>query len=224
MLFRAAGQTAALAAGLAALLFGCSGTLRWPEAWVFIVTLVAIGMATSGWLAVRDPALLKARLSSPVSADQTPGARILVAVIGIAFFAWIAAVAVDHRFHGRRIPVLAEAMGVVVMAVGIGVVCWTFAANSFAAPQVRVQAERAQTVIDSGPYRFVRHPMYAGGDLYLVGIALLLGSWWGLIGAVVLMLGICVRAVGEEAILRHGLAGYEEYMRRVRYRIAPAIW
>ena len=74
MLFRAAAQTTALAASLAALLFGFSGTLRWAEAWVLITTMAVVGMATSGWLMARDPDLLKARLSSPVSADQTPGA------------------------------------------------------------------------------------------------------------------------------------------------------
>ena len=145
-------------------------------------------------------------------------------MIGLGFFLWIAAIALDHRVQGRQIPVWAEGIGVVLMAIGIGLVCWTFAANSFAAPQVRVQSERAQTVIDTGPYRFVRHPMYAGGDLYLVGIALLLGSWWGLAGAAVLIFAICVRAVGEEAMLRAGLSGYDDYARRVRYRIVPSVW
>ncbi len=224
MMFRAAGQTAALVASLAALLFGFAGTIRWAEAWVLLATLTAIAMGTSGWLMARDPALLKSRLSSPVSADQTPGARIVVAVIGAAFILWIAAIGLDHRIHGRRLPVWAEGIGIVLMAAGIALVCWTFAANSFAAPQVRVQAERAQTVIDTGPYQFIRHPMYAGADLYLLGIALLLGSAWGVAGAWALMLGICVRAVGEEAVLRNGLAGYDDYARRVRYRIMPGVW
>ena len=224
MMVRATVQTVALAAILGALLFGFSGDPLWVEAWIFIATLAVIGIATSSWLMARDPALLRARLSSPVSADQAPAVRTLVAAVGLGFFIWIAAIGLDHRFHGRRLPVWAEGIGVVLMAVGIALVCWTFAANSFAAPQVRIQAERAQTVIDTGPYRFIRHPMCAGGDLYLVGIALLLGSVWGLIGAVALILEIFWRAVGEEKVLRDGLVGYEEYARRVRYRIVPGIW
>lgn len=224
MMVRATAQTVALAAVLGALLFGFSGDLHWVEAWIFSAILGAIGIATSGWLMARDPALLRARLSSPISADQVPAVRTLVAAVGLGFFIWTAAIGLDHRFHGRRFPAPVEAAGGVMMAVGIGIVCWTFAANSFAAPQVRVQAERAQTVIDTGPYRFVRHPMYAGGDLYLVGIALLLGSVWGLVGSIALFLGVCWRAVGEEAILRDGLAGYETYARRMRYRIVPGVW
>jgi protein-S-isoprenylcysteine O-methyltransferase Ste14 len=101
---------------------------------------------------------------------------------------------------------------------------WTFAANSFAAPQIRLQAERGQRVIDTGPYAFVRHPMYAGGAVYLLGMALLLGSWWGLLGAALLIVTFGLRAVGEEKMLRAGLAGYEDYARRVPYRFLPGVW
>ena len=139
MMVRAAAQTAALAASLAALLFGFSGTLRWAEAWILVVSMAAVGLATSAWLMARDPDLLRARLSSPVSADQTPGVRVLVALIGLGFFLWIAAIGFDHGFEGRRLPIWVEVFGVVLMAVGLAVVCWTFAANSFAAPQVRLQ-------------------------------------------------------------------------------------
>ena len=224
MMFRVAGRTCGLVAVFAALLFGFSGAPGWIEAWVFLAISAAIPLAVSGWLMARDPALLKSRLTSPVSADQTRGVRIVLAVIGIGFFTWIAAMGLDHGLRGRDLPIGVEAAGAVLIGLGIALVCWTFDVNSFAAPQVRVQAERGQTVIDSGPYSLVRHPMYAGADLYLVGVAMLLGSRWGLAGAVVLILGICVRAVGEEAVLREGLAGYDAYARRVRYRIVPGVW
>jgi protein-S-isoprenylcysteine O-methyltransferase Ste14 len=217
-------QTSGLVAMLAALLFGFSGDLGWPETWIFLALSAAIPLAVGGWLMARDPALLKARMSSPFSNDQTRPVRILIAVIGAGFLAWIAAMGWDHRLHGRELPVVAEAAGGALIGLGIALVCWTFAANSFAAPQVRVQAERGQTVIDTGPYRFVRHPMYAGADLYLVGVAMLLGSRWGLAGAGVLILGIGVRSVGEEAVLREGLAGYGAYSERVRFRIVPGLW
>lgn len=107
---------------------------------------------------------------------------------------------------------------------GYAVVWWTFAANTFAAPQIRVQTERAQRVISGGPYRFVRHPMYAGATLYMLGAALLLGSWWGVFGAGVLVFGFGVRAVNKEAMLRRELVGYGDYAQRVRARFLPGVW
>jgi hypothetical protein len=96
--------------------------------------------------------------------------------------------------------------------------------NSFAAPVVKIQESRGQTVITSGPYRHVRHPMYAGGLMFLVGTSLLLGSWWGLITMPILTLLLAVRIQIEENALRAGLKGYEDYARRVRYRLIPLIW
>ncbi|HEX4329175.1 MAG TPA: isoprenylcysteine carboxylmethyltransferase family protein, partial [Burkholderiales bacterium] len=99
-----------------------------------------------------------------------------------------------------------------------------FRENSFAAPVVRIQAEREQRVITSGPYRFVRHPMYSGAMLFFFGLPLLLGSWWGLAGAAFLVVLFGVRTVIEEAALVQGLPGYEDYRSRVRYRLIPRVW
>jgi protein-S-isoprenylcysteine O-methyltransferase Ste14 len=99
-----------------------------------------------------------------------------------------------------------------------------FAANTFAAPVVRIQSERNQRVIDTGPYALVRHPMYAAALLYLVGMPLLLGSWYGLIGTVIFAMGISARAVQEERKLQRELPGYADYITRVRYRLIPGIW
>ena len=98
-----------------------------------------------------------------------------------------------------------------------------FRENSFAAPVVRVQAERAQLVIDTGPYSVVRHPMYASAVLCLLGMPLLLGSWYGLL-VVPLMVLVVPRAVFEERLLKQQLPGYAEYMERVRYRLIPGVW
>ena len=87
-----------------------------------------------------------------------------------------------------------------------------------------MQTERDQTVIDTGPYGHVRHPMYARGNLLLIGSAMLLGSLWGLSGVALLIVGIAMRAVGEETLLRDELTGYADYERRVRYRLVPGIW
>jgi protein-S-isoprenylcysteine O-methyltransferase Ste14 len=105
------------------------------------------------------------------------------------------------------------------------VVVWqTFRFNTFAAPQVRVQAARAHRVVTDGPYRIVRHPMYAGAMLYLLGRPLLLGSWCGVVAVPLLIAGMAPRAVGEERMLRRELSGYDEYTRRVRFRLIPGVW
>jgi protein-S-isoprenylcysteine O-methyltransferase Ste14 len=100
----------------------------------------------------------------------------------------------------------------------------TFRENAFLSPAVRVQIDRAQTVVSTGPYARVRHPMYAAFAVFAMGAALLLGSWWGVTGAFVLVGLVARRAVLEERVLRERLAGYDEYMRRVRYRFLPGVW
>jgi protein-S-isoprenylcysteine O-methyltransferase Ste14 len=100
----------------------------------------------------------------------------------------------------------------------------TFRENSFLSPMVRIQKERGQTVISSGPYRVVRHPMYAGFLLFVVGTALLLGSWLGLLAGVILAVAVARRAVLEERMLRAELDGYDAYAARVRFRLVPGVW
>jgi protein-S-isoprenylcysteine O-methyltransferase Ste14 len=111
-----------------------------------------------------------------------------------------------------------------LMAAGFAGVMRVFRENSFAAPVVRIQSEREQRVIDTGPYAVVRHPMYAMGLLYIVGIPLLLGSWLGLAAAPLFLIGLVPRSLMEERILRRDLPGYGDYMARVRFRLIPEIW
>jgi protein-S-isoprenylcysteine O-methyltransferase Ste14 len=89
---------------------------------------------------------------------------------------------------------------------------------------VRIQEERGQTVISTGPYHYVRHPMYTGGLFLFLGTPLLLGSWYGLLFALVMIPAGAVRAVLEERTLRKELPGYEAYMAQVKYRLIPHIW
>jgi protein-S-isoprenylcysteine O-methyltransferase Ste14 len=175
-------------------------------------------------LARHDPALLASRLSSPIQADQKPWDRVFIGVAGVAFAAWTALIAVDHRLHGSRAPPWAQAAGALIIAAGLLLVWRTFRVNSFAAPQVRMQLDRGQRVITEGPYRVVRHPMYAGALFYLAGTPLLLGSWWGLAPVPLFVIGLGARTVGEERMLRGELTGYGAYARQVRFRLFPGIW
>jgi protein-S-isoprenylcysteine O-methyltransferase Ste14 len=120
-------------------------------------------------------------------------------------------------------PWLNFAGGALVIAGFLGTLR-VFRENSFAAPVVRVQSERAQHVIDTGPYALVRHPMYAAAMVYLIGVPLLLGSWCGLLAVPLFLVGLAPRAVLEERLLKRDLPGYTDYMTRVRYRLIPGIW
>jgi protein-S-isoprenylcysteine O-methyltransferase Ste14 len=129
---------------------------------------------------------------------------------------WMVLIGLDaRRFGWSHVPLWAQALGAVLIALGMIVIWQTFRFNTFAAPQVRVQAARAHRVVTEGPYRIVRHPMYAGSILWLLGMPLLLGSWWGVVAVPLLVVGTAPRAVGEERMLRRELSGYDEYARRV---------
>jgi protein-S-isoprenylcysteine O-methyltransferase Ste14 len=177
------------------------------------------------WLARVDPPLLKSRMSMRFHPDQTRWDRFFLASALPGFVLWLTLIAVDaRRFAWSDVPLWAQVLGAVLIALCMILVCWVFRFNSFAAPQVRIQADRGQRVVTGGPYRIVRHPMYAIALLYFLGAPLLLGSWWGLLPVPFFMAGLGVRAVREERVMRQALQGYDDYANRVRYRLLPGVW
>lgn len=210
---------------MAALMFVPAGTIWWPQAWVFLVELAVSGLLISGWLYVHDPALLAQRMASPVQREQPAWDRIFMICVLVSFCAWLAVMGLDAvRFRASRVPVWAQGVGAVAILVSQYVFWLVFRANSYAAPVVKVQTERGHAIATTGPYALVRHPMYAGAILLLIGIPLLLGSWYGLALAPVLVVGFAIRAVLEERTLQAQLPGYADYAARVRYRFVPLIW
>jgi protein-S-isoprenylcysteine O-methyltransferase Ste14 len=121
-------------------------------------------------------------------------------------------------------PIILNVLGALLIAAGFFIVWLTFRENSFAAPVVRIQDERQQRVISTGPYAIVRHPMYTGGSIYLIGMPLLLGSWFGLLVLPLILGALTMRIFIEEAVLRKGLIGYDDYAGRVRFRLIPGVW
>ena len=117
-----------------------------------------------------------------------------------------------------------QGAGFVLICLGSYLVWLTLKANSYAAPVIKIQKERGHTVVTDGPYAYVRHPMYAGALLFVIGAPLLLGSWWGLAAAPFLLIVIGTRAVLEERTLEAELDGYADYAKRVRYRLVPQLW
>ena len=225
MIRRVVVQTTAWLAAMGVILFVAAGDWRWPQGWAFLGEVAISSCAVSFWLARHDPSLLAARLSAPVQRDQLPWDRIFMAMAAPVFVGWLVLCAVDaRRFGWSLVPLWLQGLGAVLIALSMTVAWQTFRFNTFAAPQVRIQKEREQRVIADGPYRIVRHPMYAGALAYFVGMPLMLGSWWGLLFVPVGAVGLGIRAVGEERMLRRELPEYEHYARQVRFRMLPGLW
>jgi len=209
----------------AAILFGAAGTGDWPTGWAFLGLFAVLTLAISLWLAGVDPGLLAERMKSPVQKGQKPWDRLFLLVVAVGYFAWLALMAWDaRRMAWSHIPVGVQVAGALLIVASFLGIAWVYRTNSFAAPVIRIQAERRQTVVSSGPYAVVRHPMYAFALLQFVGGPLMLGSWWGLAGVAPIVLALAARTLGEERMLRAELPGYEDYARRVRWRYAPGIW
>jgi protein-S-isoprenylcysteine O-methyltransferase Ste14 len=209
----------------AACLFGAAGTLRWPAGWAFMILFFGFTIALSTWLVRNNPALLTERMTGIGKADQKRWDKGFFAVMNVLFIGWLVLMPIDAvRFHWSQMPVWAQGVGAVLMLVSFVLFFLTFRENTYLSPAVRVQTERGHAVVSTGPYSIVRHPMYAGAALFLPATALLLGSWCGVPIAFILVIAIAIRAVKEERTLRDELAGYDEYMQKVRYRLIPRVW
>lgn len=207
------------------LLFVAAGNWRWVQAWAFIIIFALGSMGFSAWLIRRDPALLASRLG-PLSQRGQPGwDKIFLLTFILVWLGWLVLMGLDaERWHTSDMPAWLNIAGGALVVGGFLATMVVFRENSFAAPVIRVQAERQQHLIDTGPYAYVRHPMYASAVVYLIGMPLLLGSWYGLLAVPLFILGLAPRALFEERLLARDLPGYADYMNRVRYRLIPRVW
>lgn len=208
-----------------ALLFVAAGTARWAAGWAYVAEFVLCSALLTAWLARRDPGLLKERMGGVFQKGQSRSDKVFMTLMIGLWYAWMVLMAFDARRWGWSVmPVALNVLGGVLIPAGYFIIWLTFRANTFAAPVVKLQAERGQHVVSTGPYAIVRHPMYAGATLYLLGTPLLLGSWYGLAALPLLLAALCLRIRIEEATLREGLAGYGAYAARVRWRVVPGVW
>jgi protein-S-isoprenylcysteine O-methyltransferase Ste14 len=225
LIARLAVQTMVMLCLMGLLLFGAAGHWRWAQAWAFLAIFALSSIGFGAWLLRRDPALLAARLASPMQRGQPVWDRIFFLIFIPLWFGWLVLMGLDaQRWHTSHVPLLLNILGGALVIAGFFGTLVVFRENSFAAPVVRVQAEREQRVIDTGPYALVRHPMYTAAIPYLAGVPLLLGSWYGLLVVAAMIAGVALRAVSEENLLERKLPGYADYMKRVRYRVIPGLW
>lgn len=225
LLLRLCLQTGVWLAIMAGLLLGGAENATWPQGLIYLAIFTLGSVVFGARLLKRDPGLLAARLGALNQKGQPLWDKLFLLVFVGFFLAWLWLMARDAQvWRLSHMPIWLNVAGGLLVLAGFAGVMRVFRENSFAAPVVRVQAEREQRVIDTGPYAHVRHPMYAASLLYLAGMPLLLGSWLGLLGALVIVLAMARRAVAEEGVLARELAGYAEYRTRVRYRLIPGIW
>ena len=169
-----------------------------------------------------DKPLLERRLRVGPQHEHALSQKIIVSLVFVAFFALIVVPALDNRFIWSPVAPWVPILGDVIIVFSFLFIFWVIKVNSFAASNIRV--EEGQRVIDTGPYAYVRHPMYAEAFWLLVGTPLALGSWWSL-GLIVLFMPVLLwRLLDEEKILRKDLGGYTEYIQKVRYRLVPFVW
>ena len=211
-------------AGIGALLGLSAGTLHWPAAWVFLAIIAISGVSGGLWLAKTDPDLLAERMRPMMQAGQPAADKAFMLAFGGAALLWFVAMGLDRRIHASDMPWALQALGLAMLSAATGFILWVMRENSFAAAVVKVQAERGHHVVSTGPYAIVRHPMYSGAVLFLIGAALLLGSWWGVLIAPLFAVLFAVRTRIEERALLAGLPGYADYAARVRYRLLPGFW
>ena len=206
---------------IALALFLCAGTMQYWQAWI---NLLVVG-ACSAILTLsitRDPVLLAGRTTLGPSAEQRPIQRVIVLATGVPAIAVLIIPGLDHRFGWSSVPSWLSIVGDLFIAVSLGLVYLVFKENSFGRSTVEIVKD--QRVISTGPYSVVRNPMYACAAIFFVAMAFALGSYWAVIPAVLIILGLVWRLSDEEQLLEQNLPGYRAYRAKVRWRLIPGIF
>ena len=210
---------------MGAIIFSAAGTMNYAGGWLYLGEMVALSVILGLHGARVDPGLIKERLKPPIQKDQPLADKLVIIPLLILIFAGMGVMAADAaRWHWSMMPPSVQWAGCGLLLAAISFMYWTMRTNSFAAPVVKIQKDRGQAVITTGPYAMVRHPLYFGALFYIAGTSLVLGSWWGLAMVPILGLLLVIRIGIEEKTLRMGLEGYDDYARRVRWRLVPLIW
>jgi len=209
---------------LAAILFLSSGRLDWWFAWVYLGIFV-LGVGVNSYVLLRINPELIAERARQFTSETKKWDRILATLWGLMSTVSLMVAGLDVRFgRSPQISLTVQLIAMLFHMFGSAFASWALVSNAFFAGTVRIQLERGHAVASSGPYRFVRHPGYAGWMISNVAVVVMLGSMWALIPAVIAVLALVARTALEDRMLREELPGYEEYAQRVRYRLVPGVW
>lgn len=208
------------------LLFACGGDIRWWQAWVFALLIVAAGVGGRIWAEWRHPGLLAERVRSLKATDVKAWDKVLGPLMALTLsFPLVVVAGLDRRFGWSPVfPTWLNIAGILLITIGYAFAAWALAENRFFSALMRIQTDRGHVVCDSGPYRIVRHPGYAGNLLALPGIVLGFDTAWTLIPAGGALVVAVIRTALEDRTLRDELPGYREYTSRVRYRLFPGVY
>lgn len=200
--------------------FVAAGTFNYWQGWVMLIIYSLAVLGITIYLMRNDTKLLERRMQ--VGAEKDKSQRMIQPFMLIAFGAALVIPAIDHRLAWSIVPAYVVAMGDVLVGLGLLAIFFVFKENTYASAIIEIAAE--QKIIDTGLYGIVRHPMYTGGVIMLIGVPLALGSWWGLLAFIPSSLVLIWRIVEEEKVLIKNLAGYTDYQKRVKYRLVPFVW
>lgn len=204
------------------MLFLPAGTFHYWQAWVFLAVFAFYTWIPSVYLVRKNPAALERRMHAGPLAETRTLQQIVSTVVFICFPAMLVVSALDHRFGWSPVPTTVTVVGDILVAVGLGVAMLVVAQNGYAAANITV--ESGQTLVSTGLYGLVRHPMYSGSVIMMVGVPLALDSYWGLVFVIPALVALALRIRDEEELLQQQLSGYSEYEQQVHYRLVPFVW
>ena len=209
-----------------ALLFFAAGTVNWPMAWGYVLLLLAstIGSRLIVWR--RNPDTLRERARFTSSEGTKSWDRVLVAIVGLfGPMVMMIVAGLDHRFGwSAAVPPIAQYLAALAIAVGYGLAVWAMVVNAYFSAVARIQEDRGQVVVTTGPYRIVRHPSYAGALLASLALPIMLDAIWALVPGLVMVVALIIRTSLEDRMLREELDGYQHYAERTAYRLVPGLW
>ena len=206
--------------------FLAAGTLAWPQGLIYLGLLLFFVVSSRIIIARKWPDLVRERVRGGELADSKKWDKPLSSIVGLwgLLATWIVA-GLNVRFGWPPpIPIELQVIGLIVFVLGTFLGTWAMIVNRFFSAVVRIQTDRGHTVVTTGPYRFVRHPAYAGGVLTYLATPFLLNSLWALIPALLTVVLIIVRTALEDKTLQAELPGYKEYAQHTHYRLLPGVW
>ena len=205
-----------------ALIFVPAGTWHYWQGWLFIAVFSASTVAFTVYLALYDRPLLERRMSAGPQHEKEGSQKIIVSLIIFAFFVFVVLPPFDYRIGLSPVPAYLSFVGDTLILLSFLFIFWVLRVNSFAAANIYVAEDHKVT--DTGPYAYMRHPMYAGTLWLFIGMPLALGSWLTICLLPLILPVLVWRLLDEERILRRDLPGYNEYASRVRHRLIPYVW
>ena len=209
-----------------AILFGAAGRIDWLMGWVYLGLFIFLSLGSRVLVQRKNPDLIAERAGAMDREDVSPVDKALVGLIAIFGPMLVLLIAgLDRRFGWTStLPEYLPWIALVLAVAGLALGTWAMLENRYFSAVVRIQKDRAQKVISTGPYRFVRHPSYIGGAIAFLCIPFILNSYWTLIPAGIIIAGYFIRTAMEDRKLRDELEGYSDYAQRVRFRWIPGIW